>query len=393
MTIFPILTDQLVRINIDGTRYMTGVCGAISKTKLTPQLIAADYQIKGANTLLSKDYINSDFAEGANISDVVTALCDYQRGITEGEIDTTGTLDNALLGDHQESCEILNTLASSEGKQWWVNDDLELNFTARYYDHIGDYPEWAPYAISNIEGLLGFTDVLDDFSNFKVLEDSTDYANHTIIIGAERDGVTVKCMAISAQDHDDYICVTGYMAKAVYVHSDANISENIDSNVTDTGTNSYQVTDNFSAAPSVANGDCIFNKTLNAMSFITTISTFSTSTLAFSISPSIAGQGSGQRIWYMPRLNEATKSLLAARSGYAPQSITFDTYTSGLLPRQMMLIYDTLLNVTGYFMIQSVSVDDLGAGIFNFGIVAEKRPQVLASLISTKDFSMYFNDL
>jgi hypothetical protein len=397
MTELPILSDQLVRIDIGGTRQMIGICSGHVR-KRDGNNISIDYQLKGLNNLMAKNYIDSNFAEGSNTSDLIEALCDDGRGITAGEITTSGVLDQAIQGSHQESCEILNTVATTEGKQWWVDDDLNLNFTSRYYDHIGDYPDWAPFHITDIDGLLDedmYSAKLEDFYNFSVVEDTEDYANFAVLIGAERNGVTMKSMAVSAQDHDDYICVTGYMAAAVYVHSDTNITEYIDINISDTGTTTYQVIDTIGTpgTPEIYDGDSYFNATLNKMSFITTISTLSTVTANFSISPSIAGQTANQKIWYMPRLNEAAKSILASRSGYAPLAVSFDLDEPGILPRQMMLIFESKLNIVGFFMIQSVRIEDQGAGIFNFSVVAEKRPQILASLISQKDFSMYFNDL
>lgn len=393
MTIFPILPGQLVRISIDGTRQMIGICNTNDRELMTRDLVLVNYGLIGLNNLLAKASSDEIFIEGTDIEDVINDLCDTEKGVTPGEIDTDGIIDMTIDMEQQEPIEVLSTLATMEGKQVWINDDLELNYSARYYSYILDYPDFAPYSIGDGLDLLDSYPELDDFRNFKVKDDNTDYANNVFLIGAEREGVTVKSMAIMPSEHDDFMCIAGYKATAVYVHSDPNITEDVDDNVMDTGTDANGIVDDTAETPEIVEGDCVYNQTLDKLMYITTITTLSTVTARFSVSPSIAGQTGANVVWYTPRLNETAKSILAARAGLPGQIVTFDTNTTGLLPRQMMLIFEPRLSVIGYFMIQSVKIDDRGAGIFNFSITAEKRPQVLASLISHKEFSMYFNDL
>ena len=388
-------SGQLVRIKIDGIRYMVGVASGNTRRKITDTRTEFDYNVIGLNTLLQKDSIQTNFAEGASYLSVVRSLINTELGLTEGELDSTNYLESALIGDGKESAEILGTLSVAEGKQWWVDDDLQLNYTARLYSHIGSYPEWAPYGVGDIADLTDPDYWIPDYQNLVVIEDHSDYSNNVFIIGGEYGGSTIKSMAVYKKEYGDYISVCGYNARAVYVHSDPNITEIPYIEVTTAGTSAESVVNAlpFIPLPEIAEGDCILNKTRNKLSFITTISSLSTVSIAYSISPSIAGQTSGDHIWCLPRLNENAQSLLASKSGYPYVRVSYDTFTPGMLPRQMQSINDVWSGIDGYFMIESVKITDETAGIFKFSINAEQRPKTQVNLVSTKEFALYFNDL
>jgi hypothetical protein len=390
-----IYSGQLVRIKIDGTRYMIGVASGNTRRKVTDTLTEFDYNLIGLNTLIQKDSIQSTFAEGASYASVVRALINTELGLTEGEIESSSYLESALIGDGKASAEILGTLATNEGKQWWIDDDLKLNYTARLYAHIGSYPEWAPHGIGDIADLTDPDYYIPDYQNLVITEEHTDYSNNVFLIGGEYEGLTLKSMGIYRKEYDDYISICGYSARAVYVHSDPNIMEIPYSQVTTAGTNTTSVVRAAPASPlpEIASGDCIINKTRNKLSYITTITTLSTVTVAFSVSPSIAGQTTGDTILYLPRLNESAQSMLASKSGFPYMRASYDTFTPGMLPRQMQSINDVWAKVNGFFMIESVQVKDETAGIFKFSIIAEQRPKTQVNVVSTREFAIYFNDL
>jgi hypothetical protein len=385
-------SGQLVRIKIDGTRYMIGVASGNARKRYTESLTELDFNVAGLNTLLQKDSIQSNYSNGAAYSTIVRSLINTELGLTEGEIDSDSYLDGELIGDGKESSEILGMLATSDGKQWWINDDLELNFTARLYTHIFSYPEWAPYDIGDL------TDPdywIPDYENFMSYEEHSEYANNIFVVGGEFGGTTIKSMAIYGKEYDEFVAICGYNARSVYVHSDPNITEYPYEQVCSVGTDSQSVVNNipFLPLPEIAEGDCIYNKTRDKLSYITTISALSTASIAFSISPAIAGQTTWDTIWCLPRLNETAQSVLASKSGYPHMRASYETYTPGMLPRQMQEIHDVWLKTDGYFMIDSVRVEDLSAGLFKFFISAEQRPKNQVNLVSTRNFALYFNDL
>jgi hypothetical protein len=390
-----IYSGQLVRIKIDGTRYVIGVASGNTRRKVTDTRTAFDYNLIGLNTLLQKDSIQTTFAAGASYLSVVRSLINTELGLTEGEMDSDSYLESALIGDGKESAEILGTLATNEGKQWWVNDDLELNYTARLYSHIGSYPEWAPHGVGDIADLTDPDYYIPDYQNLVATEEHTDYANNVFIIGGEYEGITIKSMAIYKKEYDDYVSICGYNARAIYVHSDPNIIEIPYSTNANPGTNSESVVDTPPSLPlpEIAAGDCILNKTRNKLSYITTISVLSTVSVAYSISPAIAGQTTSDVILTLPRLNETAQSMLASKSGFPYMRVSYDTFTPGMLPRQMQSISDVWEKIEGYFMIESVKVKDETAGIFKFSITAEQRPKTQVNAVSTREFALYFNDL
>ena len=381
---FKIYSGQLIRISLNDIVHMIGVCDGNSRGRNeNPGTKIWTYSVAGINSILTNKNIETTYAEGSTFADVVEDLTKPELGLTSGYVDSNSVLDSDLVSDGKTIAEILDTLAEADGRQWWVNNDMELNF-AENPETIED----APYTLDKDFG--SFT----DYQNLDIEEDYTNYANWIRVSGGEHNGVTLRMVAINDEDYDEYLNICGYDSGTVYVVSDTNIIlPPPDINIADSGTTTEFINDNFAAGTSPAEleeGDAVYNYTQDTLTFCTTISSQTSNNVQFYVSPPVASQASRDRLWYMKDFNETAKRLLRTKSGYPPLIVNFDTNTIGFLPKQRLYINHPDLEVIAYFNIIKVDINEIEAGVFNFHVEAEKKDYAGFNTITHRSYAKFF---
>jgi hypothetical protein len=369
---YKINSGQLVRIKLNNTPIMTGICNNNSIRKYINR-IECDYTINSFKSALAKASQLVYANKGYSYSSLAALLLKPEMGFLLGYLNSSETVSEFFLNEGKTIAQTFDLYAKNAGISWWVDTDLDLNFC----DNEGTISA-APY---NIDQIFGTN--FEDYRNVIVNEDYSQYYNSVENYGSEYEGVFLHGMRYDWESHMDLINICGYYAWANQIISDNNIYFEPDENKTDTGTLSDPSTDyyiskvvddysNPSSKPDIEIGDFVINrsKQFANFGFITTISMNSTTSTRFTATFDC---DASDYIWYNRQLNDVLKNEVNSKSAYPPALITFDTYTPGFLPRQRMYINLPDNEVEGYFLINQVQIKDLECNKFEFTVSGEKK--------------------
>ena len=361
---------QMVRISINGTKIMLGICNFDERQKTyskgtNDEILMWKYTINSFKLALNKitNYVNfSNFYYAL----YVMQMMPNDMGLTIGRISinesTTSTWENA----GKTIAQSYDLIAKETGLAWWISPDLEL-----YFCENESTIQEAPY---NLDQDFGTN--FEDYRNVVISGNYSEYSNSVEIVGTEYEGMLLKGMQYAYEEHCDLLNICGYYAFATKVISNNNYLYPPDNkHLMDSGSVTGYVVDDYGTGdtPVIEEGDFIQNRTddFQNFSFVSTItinSTTSTRFYAYGLSAN-----DGDSIYYYPTLNNVLKKEVSAKSAYPPEILKFDTFTPGFLPRQRL--YENLpdLGSEGYFLINQVQITDLESNKFEFTITAEKK--------------------
>lgn len=350
---------QMVRIKLEGLEIFTGI--VVDKPRI---------KIDGGNTA-RYDYSCSSLKSlyGKNTDDEKYDANEEMLNIFENhevaDIDVDQSIDDEINESYNTEgttlYELYDSLSNQVGKTWLIED-----FTLKLID--------IPSSI--IDSDYNIDPLFTNFRDYRVVQISDDFdnfANNTFLFGAEYKGATLKYRYFDDQSYDDFISISGYQSGLVEVVSDTNIKRYSSKRIADAGTVEDFIYDNLNSplGEDVERGDMIYNKTLDEITFVSTITFQSTTSVRYYVSPPVTGQTQSDLIWYNWNMKNSAKQLLESKGGFPPLAANFESNTNGFNVRTRILINLPEMDCNRYFNISSVNISDLGAGIFNFQVTAE----------------------
>jgi hypothetical protein len=359
---------QMVRISINGTKIMTGICNFDEREKtyakgINDGILMWKYTINSMKVALNKitcyvNYANSFYAN------IALALMPAELGISSGRVSTSESSTNTWENSGKTIAQTYDLIAKETGLAWWISPDLELFFC----ENESTIQE-APY---NLDQDFGTN--FEDYRNVVASGNYAEYANSIEVVGNEYEGMLIEGMQYAHEEHCDLLNICGYYAFSTKVISDNNYFYPPDNeHEMDTGSITGYVVDDSSDKPTIEEGDFVQNRSEDYQNFgfISTITINSTTSSRFYAYNMLASDGDS--IYYYPTLNSVLKKEVNSKSAYPPEVLKFDTYTPGFLPRQRF--YENLPDIgsEGYFLINQVQITDLTCNKFEFSITAEKK--------------------
>lgn len=369
---YKINSGQLVRIKLNNTAIMIGVC-CNNYIRKDINKIECTYTINSFKAALSKASQLVYANKGYDYEAIAASLLKPEMGLMLGYFNSDETVSEFFLNEGKTIAQTLDLYAKNAGISWWVDTNLNLNFC----DNESSIPD-APF---NLDQVFGTN--FEDYRNVSVNEDYSQYYNSVESYGSEYEGTFLHGMRYDWENHLDLINICGYYAWANQMISDNNIFFEPDEHKADAGTLSdpapdyyiSKVVDNYASAsdqPTIEIGDFIINrsKEFSNFGFITTISMNSTTSTRFTATFDC---DESDYIWYNRQLNDVLKKEVNAKSAYPPALINFDTYTPGFLPRQRLYVNLPDNDAEGYFLLNQVQIKDLTCNKFEFTVFGEKK--------------------
>lgn len=369
---YKINQGQLVRIKINGTPIMTGVCSTDDRTKTfatgdNDGIVMRRYTVKSMKLALQKvtRYYSLDFYYANIVSTIMPTFLGISSGRVSIPTQTSGLWENSGKSIAQS----YDLISKETGLAWWIDPLLELYFCANE-SSISE----APY---NLDQMFGTN--FEDYRHVSINGDYSQYANSVEAIGQSYEGTTMEGMQYATEEHNDLINICGYYAFASKVDSNNNYYYEPVEHAIDSGSTYGYIVDNYSDPshqPDVEIGDFIYNRSKDRdvidYAFVTTISINSTTTTRFYVTPAM-NAADGDYIWYNREFNDVLINQVNSNSAYPPEIVSFDTFTPGFLPRQRIYINLPDVDVEGYFLIEQVQIEDLGNNQFEFTVSGEKK--------------------
>jgi len=361
---------QMVRISINETKIITGICNFDERQKTHANgqndgILLWKYTVNSIKLALNKItcYINYSDSAYANIA---LSLIPVELGISNGRITTGESSTHTWENAGKTIAQTYDLLAKETGLSWWIDPDLKLNFCENE-----SIIQEAPY---NLDQDFGTN--FEDYRNVVVNGNYSEYANSVEIVSNEYEGVLIEGMQYSHEEHCDLLNICGYYAFSTKVISDNNYFYPPDEeNEMDAGSSTGYVVDDYASAdqPTIEFGDFVQNRSEDSQNFgfVSTITMNSTTSSRFYAYNMLAADGDS--IYYFPTLNSVLKKEVNSKSAYPPETLTFNTYTPGFLPRQRLYANLPDIGSEGYFLINQILITDLTCNKFEFSITAEKK--------------------
>lgn len=379
---FKLHSGQMIKIKIDGTTRFLGIINGNERTKEADgSKILYNYKIAGIKTLLSN--LNADVV--FNKLDLMmsiaidSSLVLDECGFEPGEVLSWGYLTEKYYSEGKSIKEVYDDMAALSGATWLPTPDFKINFEDQttIFDNCSVTldKDWGTF---------------NDYRNFKIDEDYASYFNCVHLVGGEYKGVSQRVRLVHTASYFEMLNRTGYQSKIVEVVNDSSINYDPDTNILDIPTSEYFVFDTTGDLPDIDIGDMVYNRTRNDRSIIKDITVYGGGEADFEIDPPISGQTWDDEMWYTPELNDIAKSILTKKCVYPPLSITFESFSDNFYPRMRMYVNQPDMECQGYFCINTVNIKDLGAGIFQYSVQAEKKLYSPWNIEPNSDYAKLF---
>lgn len=361
---------QMVRISINGTPIMTGICNNDNKNKTyapgnNDETLMWKYTIRSMKIALQKISYYLSYSD-AFYQNIALALMPIELGIGSGRITTSEVASGLWENAGKSIAQTYDLLAKETGLPWWIDTDLKL-----YFCENESTIEESPY---NLDKDFGTN--FEDYRHVNVSGDYSQYASSVEGYGNQYEGMLLEGVQFNYDEHCDLINKTGYYAYASKIVSDNNYFYPPEEHGMDSGSSTGFVVDDYSSPsyqPDIEEGDFVINRSEDTQNFgfvstITMNSTTSTRFYAYNMKAT-----DDDRIWYNRGFNDVLKKQVNSMSAYPPSLISFDTFTPGFLPRQRVYINLPDVDTEGYFLINQVQISDLENNKFEFTITGEKK--------------------
>jgi hypothetical protein len=382
---YPIEEGQMVRITVDNEIAIEGPCVNREPARVG-DYITMTYKIASIKSLFYKIPIDARYAIDTDYSDIIEDCCHDEMGVIPGNIDTSNTLSEALNTDSQSKGQILDTLAGTDVKDWWVNyDDFTLDFSDDFAT-----TEDAPYELDTEFGTWS------DYRDVVVTSNYDNYNNSVTIIGKDYDGVILRAFAQDKNDYDSAFAICGYDAALAEVVNDSNIFfKPLVKLADDMGaytTTPSRIVDyyDYDTGPSINIDDIVYNKTRDKYTFVSRVLANGYTFSIFDVNPAIPGQVDGDIIHYNYEFSAMAKDRARANGGHPKQNIKFTTSQAGFKIRQRLWFNDPKLGVSKLGAIVAVDIEDRGAGETEYTITVESKTKSYFNVIKNSENYMKF---
>lgn len=370
---------QYVRVKIDGELRFGGIISNFTHTKMQNSIDEHLFNVSctGFNTIPSRRTININYAAETTSSAIVEALISsylYQEGIIEGEITDGILIDEEWVGDVISVSDVLDEISSRNGFQWFINNNLELNF---YKDAT---------TVSDCTYTIESGGTFTDYRDISVIESIESYVNKAYTIGGNDDhGDVIWTMNGDLDEQNNMQIRCGGTGVYGTVHRDSEIV-NHEYKILEAGTSATQVN---LTGHGLTVGDYFWNITRGEYSrgYVTSVS----STVSF-ICTSIANQTVGDEIETYKDANIVGKEIIR-KQGNIPQTVEFKSYHTEFYPQTKITISVSDMSLSGVYNISEVNISDRGSHYFETVVKAELRNEADFSTQKSPDYKDFFRGL
>lgn len=349
---------QYVRISLDDELYFIGLISDVDLVGVNDGVDVAFQNISciGLKAIPARRTVSINYSQAKLAGDIVQELVDdilVQEGFLA--FDATYIADGLYLGkpwsnDCITISDILDELATRNGFQWFVDDDIRMHF----YQDPATFED-APYNLEQ-DGILKFRDL-------SVKNSIENYVNKVFVIGGKDingDQIKTSNINLVQQNNIQYKCGgsgiyggiirDGAIATALYRPAEA-------------GTAFFTIK---ITGHNMSVGDYLYNETLGRAFWVASIIDADT----FTVNETIYDQAPGDSIATFPSADHAGLTMLRNQS-FMPKTVEYTIDHIFMKPQTKQIIDLPRYGVSGEtYNIESVTIKERGAGLFESRIVA-----------------------
>ena len=328
--------------------------------------------VTGRMCVFSNSWATSTQA-GTIVSDLISQyLCAF--GIGEGAIGWGYYLPETRNFNGQNVKTVIDDLANSCGYVWNVFSDGNLYF----YGNQGNGDNiLCPYALVDSNEFY-------DYRNVIVTESMANYANRIVITGGQdSSGSNVLVLREDLDTINAEQLLTGHAGAYTVNKNDSDLKEVADS-VLGVGSNT---TTAVLVGHTMQVGDMFWNTSRASLAWVTRI--ISTSAWEHTV---VTGQVSGNSIKTYRNINDIATNYLKKNAG-RNETIEFESFNVDFNANNRLTVDLNEMSVTGYYNIDSVSIQDRGGNIFTCKVKATLRNDDDFSNQKTTDYIDWFRGL
>lgn len=349
---------QYVRISLDNELYFIGLISDVDLVGVNDGVDVAFQNISciGLKAIPARRTVSINYSQAKLAGDIVQELVDdilVQEGFLA--FDATYIADGLYLGkpwsnDCITISDILDELATRNGFQWFVDDDIRMHF----YQDPATFED-APYNLEQ-DGILKFRDL-------SVKHSIENYVNKVFVIGGKDingDQIKTSNINLVQQNNIQYKCGgsgiyggiirDGAIADALYRPAEA-------------GTAFFTIK---ITSHNMSVGDYLYNETLGRAFWVATVVDADT----FTVNETIYDQAVGDSIATFPSADHAGLTMLRNQA-YMPKTVEYTIDHIFIKPQTKQVIDLPRYGVSGEtYNIESVTIKERGAGLFESRIVA-----------------------
>jgi hypothetical protein len=349
---------QYVRISLDDELYFIGLISDVDLVGVNDGVDVAFQNISciGLKAIPARRTVSINYSQAKLAGTIVQELVDdilVQEGFLA--FDSTYIADGLYLGkpwsnDCITISDILDELATRNGFQWFVDDDIRMHF----YQDPATFED-APYNLEQ-DGILKFRDL-------SVKHSIENYINKVFVIGGKDingDQIKTSNINLVQQNNIQYKCGgsgiyggiirDGAIADALYRPAEAG-----------TAFFTIKITNH-----NMSVGDYLYNETLGRAFWVVSIVDANT----FTVNQTIYDQAPGDSIATFPSADHAGLTMLRNQA-YMPKTVEYTIDHIFMKPQTKQVIDLPRYGVSGEtYNIESVTIKERGAGLFESRIVA-----------------------
>lgn len=349
---------QYVRISLDDELYFIGLISDVDLVGVNDGVDVAFQNISciGLKAIPARRTVSINYSQAKLAGDIVQELVDdilVQEGFLA--FDSTYIADGLYLGkpwsnDCITISDILDELATRNGFQWFVDDDIRMHF----YQDPATFED-APYNLEQ-DGILKFRDL-------SIKHSIENYVNKVFVIGGKDingDQIKTSNINLVQQNNIQYKCSgsgiyggiirDGAIADALYRPAEA-------------GTAFFTIK---ITGHNMSVGDYLYNETLGRAFWVASVIDVDT----FTVNETIYDQAPGDSIATFPSADHAGLTMLRNQS-FMPKTVEYTIDHIFIKPQTKQVIDLPRYGVSGEtYNIESVTIKERGAGLFESRIVA-----------------------
>lgn len=388
---FTLITDgtyvpragQYVKINTNSYHVFTGFIKKVKRR--LPQngvdtKIFFDVQCTTLNNITPRRTLAIAYDIDTTASVIVESMVNnflISEGVASGTIEDGVVLDDDWIDDSLTIYEIIDSLAERSGFQWYI----DKNFLLQFYQDVATVSAYSQ-SITDVG-----TPTFNDFRNVTIDETVENYNNKAFYIGNTDDYGNIIIVSqentTSILEMQDYSAGSGVYGTVV---RDTNMTNHNFYTATAGTTESTIVATNIGDEVDV--GDLVFNATQYERRNV-----IASSGNTLTLQSAISGQTQSDVIVVYQQINDVIDNHLK-RTDVIPRVLEFDSFTTDFEPQQSLQVRLAKLSVTTTetYIIESVNIQDRGAGYYVSHVVASKRNANDISTQRTPTYKDYFKE-
>jgi hypothetical protein len=349
---------QYVRIGLDNELYFMGLISDVDLVGVNDGVDVAFQNINciGLKAIPARRTVSINYSQAKLAGDIVQELVDgilVQEGFLA--FDSTYISDGLYLGkpwsnDCITISDILDELATRNGFQWFVDDDIRMHF----YQDPATFED-APYNLEQ-NGILKFRDL-------SISHSIENYINKVFVIGGKDiNGDQIKTSNINLLQQNNIQFKCGGSGIYGGIIRDSAIATAL-YRPAEAGTAFFTIK---ITGHNMSVGDYLYNETLGRAFWVASVIDVDT----FTVNETIYDQAEGDSIATFPSADHAGLTMLRNQS-FMPKTVEYTIDHIFMKPQTKQIIDLPRYGVSGEtYNIESVTIKERGSGLFESRITA-----------------------